>query len=371
MPFEQIPPLTVHAYDITSGTHLTSLPYTSCRWGDGLNAAGSMNVTIDYSTTSARLNLCDLLRCWKVIIAIQRGDQVLHAGPLTSYSWNAETRSLSLDCGGGLTLLSKRLVLPRGLKDTWRDGAILVDEQHPSGELALTLTGSYPDIVRGLVDETIQYGPLPITLPPIQGGDHTRTYYAWDLAIVADRFNDITGLENGPEIRFDPRIEPAGNLTFDLVADPEPAHHRWNAMVPGSRVILSKLDGDGADMTCQAWAVGGKDDDRTLMCRRTTTIPTDVGCMFLQSKDTEHTTVSELRTLQEHALADLARGAWPVETYTVKIGEEHDVRVGDTADLTVDDDHLGTRTIPLKITDVDGDSSSDWLTIQAQERIDR
>lgn len=163
MPFEQIPPLTVHAYDITSGTHLTSLPYTSCRWGDGLNAAGSMNVTIDYSTTSARLNLCDLLRCWKVIIAIQRGDQVLHAGPLTSYSWNAETRSLSLDCGGGLTLLSKRLVLPRGLKDTWRDGAILVDEQHPSGELALTLTGSYPDIVRGLVDETIQYGPLPIS----------------------------------------------------------------------------------------------------------------------------------------------------------------------------------------------------------------
>ena len=60
-----------------------------------------------------------------------------------------------------------------------------------------------------------------------------------------------------------------------------------------------------------------------------------------------------------------------METYTVKIGEEPDVRVGDTADLTVSDDHLGTRTIPLKITDVDGDSSSDWLTIQAQERIDR
>lgn len=118
MPFEQIPPLTVHAYDITTGAHLTRLPYTSCRWSDGLNAAGSMNVTIDYSTTSARLNLCDLLRCWKVIIAIQRGDQALHAGPLTSYTWNAETRSLSLDCGGGLTLLSKRLVLPRGLKDT-------------------------------------------------------------------------------------------------------------------------------------------------------------------------------------------------------------------------------------------------------------
>lgn len=222
--------------------------------------------------------------------------------------------------------------------------------------------------MRGLVDETIQYGPLPITLPPIQGGDHTRTYYAWDLATVADRITDITNLENGPEIRFDPRIEPAGNLTFDLAADPETNHHQWNAMTPDSRVILTKLNGDGTGMTSQVWATGGKDDDKTLMCRRTTTIPTDTGCMFLQSKDAQHTTVSDLKTLQAHALADLAHGAWPAETYTVKVGENHDVRVGDTADLTVDDDHLGTRTIPLKITDVDGDSSSDWLTVQAQER---
>ena len=47
------------------------------------------------------------------------------------------------------------------------------------------------------------------------------------------------------------------------------------------------------------------------------------------------------------------------------------MRVGDTADLTVDDDHLGARTIPLKITDVSGDASSDWLTVQAQERTDQ
>lgn len=237
--------------------------------------------------------------------------------------------------------------------------------------MALTLTGSYPDIIRGLIDETLQYGPLPITLPPVQGGSYTRTYHMWDLATISDRITDITNLENGPETRFDPRIKPDGSLTFDLTADPQPTHHQWNTIVPGSRAILTRLDGDGADMTGQVWATGGKDDDKTLMCRRTTTIPTDAGCMFLQTKDTQHTTVSDLTTLQTHALADLAHGAWPAETYTVKVGEEHDVRVGDTADLTVDDDHLGARTIPLKITDVDGDSSSDWLTVQAQERTDQ
>ena len=81
MPHEPLPALTVHAYDITTGRHLTRLPYTSCTWDDALNAAGSMNVGIDYSKTSTRMNLWDLLRCWKTILAIQRGDRILHAGP--------------------------------------------------------------------------------------------------------------------------------------------------------------------------------------------------------------------------------------------------------------------------------------------------
>lgn len=183
-----------------------------------------------------------------------------------------------LDCGGGLTLLSKRLVLPRGLKDTWRDGPILVDEQHPSSGLALTITGSYPDIIRGLIDETLQYGPLPITLPAIQGGEYTRTWYAWDLATVADRITDITNLENGSDIRLDPRTDTDGNLTYELVTDPEPTHHQWNTIIPGARAILTTLDGDGTDMTSQVWATGGKDDDKTLMCRRTTIPKTTAAC---------------------------------------------------------------------------------------------
>lgn len=99
MPYESLPALTVHAYDIGSGAHLTRLPYTSCSWSDGLNSSGSMSASIDYSRTAVRQNLWELLRCWRVILAVQRGDQVMHAGPLTSYGWDAESRRLSLDCG--------------------------------------------------------------------------------------------------------------------------------------------------------------------------------------------------------------------------------------------------------------------------------
>ncbi len=139
-------------------------------------------------------------------------------------------------------------------------------------------------------------------------------------------------------------------------------------MIPGQRVILSSVAGAGGAMTSQAWLTGGKDGDKTLMSRRTTTRLTDQGYLFCQSADTTHTTVSDLKTLQAHALGDLAQGAFPAETYKVKVGEEHHVKVGDHADLRVEDDHLGSRLLKLKITDLSGSADSGWLTLQAQER---
>ena len=98
--------LTVHAYDIATGAHLSRLPYTACSWTDSINEPGSMSVSIDYSLTAVRQGIRDMLKCWRVILAVQRGAKVLHAGPLTDFDWDAETRRLSLTCGGGLTLLT-------------------------------------------------------------------------------------------------------------------------------------------------------------------------------------------------------------------------------------------------------------------------
>lgn len=360
--------LTVHAYDIATGAHLSRLPYTSCSWTDSINEPGSMSVSIDYSLTAVRQGIRDMLKCWRVTLAVQRGAKVLHAGPLTDFDWDAETRRLSLTCGGGLTLLTKRLAINARLKDAWNDRSVLTDEQHAAGDLAFTVTGSYPDIIRGLAAEAMKWGSLPIALPQTEGGTYTRTWYAWDLATVADRIDDITGLEDGPEIRFDPRTTDAGSLVYDLTCRQEIVDHEWNmnAIVPGQRVIYQGLSGSGSSMTGQVWLTGGKDDDRTLMCRRTSGL--DTAGTLLMTADTSHTTVSDLKTLQQCAIGDLERHAWPDETHKLKIGEEYDIHVGDTIDLTIEDDYIGLTTLSLRATDINGDASSDWLTIQAQER---
>jgi len=53
-------------------------------------------------------------------------------------------------------------------------------------------------------------GDLPIVLPADEtaasDADHTRTYKGFELATVTARINELMGVINGPDIRFDPRL---------------------------------------------------------------------------------------------------------------------------------------------------------------------
>jgi hypothetical protein len=366
------------------GDPMFRLPYTAAQWSDSINEPGSLSVDVDYSREALSIpsGFHDLLKLWGVIIAAHRYDpasdseDVKHAGPLVDYHWDHDGRKLSLSCGGGWSLTSTRLVLNHALDDGWVDGDVLVDEEHPAGAWALTLTGSYSDIARGLVAEAMKWGALPITLPPVEGGTNTRTYNGYDVSKTSDRLDDLAKLADGNEIRFDPRIKPDGTLTFDLRSHPEIVDHAWlegkalgawHADVPGQRIVLSSVDGKGSGMTNQVYAIGGKHGDKTVMARVTdkhSMLP-----LLIQSADTTHTTATELKTLRQYAQSGVAYGAYPDETYSLAVGEDYPVKPGDWADVWVEDDFLGGRMLELKITDVDGSADSDWLSIQARERV--
>ena len=62
-----------------------------------------------------------------------------------------------------------------------------------------------------------------------------------------------------------------------------------------------------------------------------------------------------------------AAGAWPDESFSLKVGEEHDVHVGDHAITRFSDDYLGDQTLELKVTDISGDTGTDLLTVTCKE----
>lgn len=363
-------PHTLHMYTMM-GRHLYQLPYTACSWQESLKQPGSMSaqVTLEGDTYYGRL--WDMLRPWKCLVALQRGEWVRHAGPLTDLKWDAASRTLNLTCGGGLTLLTKRLVLRHELKDKWRDRQLKVDEKHPEPNMRLEYRRTWWFAVCArLIMETKQYGDLPIDLPDLEEpGDKQRTYYSWDLATVADRISEIMGLEGGNEIRFDPYLNTAGDLRFQMVCGKPylvSNEHQWSAVAPNQRIDLVSVSASGAGLTNQVWATAGKDADKTLMCRRTG--PIKDGYMLMQSSDTSHTTVSRLGTLQQYAAGQLAAGYWANESFELAVGEEYDIAVGDHADVRVSDDYLGDQLLRLKITDIRGDVSKDMLTVTAVER---
>lgn len=360
--------MRVEAYDGVTGAHIRRLPFTSATWSDSLNDSGTMSVDIDCLTPGSASGLRDVLLPWRTILAVHEGGVIRHAGYLTDRpAWDAKSRKLTLTCGGGMTILTRRLVMDHRLAGQWQDGEIKADEQDPPGLMLLHLEGSYPDIVRGLVHETMLWGGLPFTLPAYQGGTYYRNYYAWDMAYVYDRIQDITRLQHGPAVRFDPEGQADGSLRFRLTCADEIVDHRWSwdATLPGVQVIFDSEQAPGASMATQVYAVGGKGDDTTVMARRYVDPP---GGMLLQSADTTHTTDGDLASLQSYATAALAEDLWPRQSITVQVGPGYDVHVGDWADIRVDDDYMGRAWLQVRVNSVDGSSDTDWLTLQCSER---
>ena len=370
-------PLIVDVYDST-GVYLFRLPYTMCRGGDSINEDGSMTVDLEYSNTAMRVpgGLWSRLKLMGIIICAHNGSRIRHAGWLTGYSWDHENNKLTLNVGGGGTIFEKRLVLNHNLNESWINGDVLIDEDHPAGDWALNLSGSYSDIMRGLVAEALKWGALPVDLPPVEGGAHNLPFNGYDFASVSERLSDLSKYADGNEIRWDASFNEDNNIRFLLRSEPEIVDHswtadglgEWNSTVPGQRVFLQKIDGDGKDMTSQVYAMGGKDSEKAVVYRASDNTLTDQGYPLLQSVNSEHTTVTEVNTLKRYAESDLAYGAFPDVTFTVRVGEEHEVKVGDHADLRVEDDFLGRLVLGLKVTDVDFASDDDMQTCQARLR---
>lgn len=366
-------PIRLTAYDGVTGKVLYRLPYSSLSGEDSISQIGSMNATVpDCSELRLIPDLNPLLRPYGTIYAATMGDRILHAGYLTGWSLNDSRDAIELKIGGGWTILQKRLVLNRQLIDSWKDGETLIDEDHPPGAWVLTIQGTYRDIIRGLIDEAMQWGPLPISLPPIQGGkDHERNYQGWDFATTWDRISDIADLADGPEIRLDPSISPQGSISFALtVGNPEIVDEMWrrDTSAPRSRFMLQGVDSDGSLMSAQCYAVGGRSDDKVLVCMRKSSNLVKTGWPNLVTADTTHGTVSVLKTLQSYAQAAIDKGDYTQDTYGVSAGLENPIHVGDHIDLAVRDDLLAPASLKLKVTDIKWDAASEFQTLQTSRR---
>lgn len=359
--------LSLQLFNGKTGAHIRRLNMTECSWSDSVNENGSIDATVSEPRGTD-------FRAYGHIIAIMDGPSVIHAGYVERAKFSEDKQLWTLEGGGALSILDKRLVLNYALNSSWVDGNVVVDEDHPRGDWPLKLTGSLSDIISRLLRETLKWGELPIVPASLTGGSHERNYNSYDLATVADRIDDIGNLDQGPETRFDASVGSDGALRFNQVTSADGGEivtndWIWNVLVPDSGVILSDEDFDGADDMCgQSYATGGRSEDKLLVARSVSSTLSGKGWPVLQIANKEHSTVSVLSTLKSYVNADTRHGDKNPRVCKLKVDRNrYGVKVGDHASVRYGSG--AGDVLLLKVTDVSGKTDEQMLDVQCRERI--
>lgn len=242
------------------------------------------------------------------------GSSVVQAGPTFTYTYTENTRTLSVSGTGIQGLLDRRVL------------------RNPTGTIAivdssqdLTLTGSLRDIARQIVSADLTqagYG-LPIDLPAAETGTDTRTYFGYDLATAWTRLDELSKVDQGPELDFAPYLVSGANQirwqfnTGGPLLGDQASAAVWDY---GGALSAIDVDSNGSASPCtRAW-IKGSGSERALLtgfAENDTLIsegypPTDY-------VDGNHTSVTDQDTLDSYADVDLVQLSGAVDTFKCSV----------------------------------------------------
>lgn len=334
-----------------------TVPFTDLSYTLAWNEDGTLGISIRWHKLMARWGARRKLRPWLHSVAVIDNGAVRFAGPITSRRWEGLT--LKIDAGDGWALWKKRLALNHALATQWVDGEVVIDEDNPAPEWTLSIAGqTLGGIGAAVIRESLLWGPLLVDPPEPEPGTHVRNWPCWNGSTVHDRLKSLTEVEGGPLIRFVGYIRDDGHLRIRYVTGVAEVVHSWVQTAPKQKVAISSVDEDGSSMATHAFAFGGRDEDKLLVARSSSTALTEAGWPVLQVADTSHSTVSELPTLRGYAGQIVADGSLLPESYELTVPAGYDVMPGDWADLTVEDPYLGKRLVPLVVVEVSRGTSA-------------
>lgn len=282
----------------------------------------------------------------RTFLAILADDRVVEAGPIWSRSWDQDAGTLELHALGLGSLWDHRLVLNH-----------LVDMQTPGALAASSLSYSglsLGTIAKRLVQEAQAHtgGTVPVVYQADEAGVNTREYPGNGLASVGQRLQELSGVLNGPEMDFAPRLTADRTgiewaMRTGTTAAPQLAQPGLDWMVDTS-VPRGDLGGlsvteDASKVANRAFAKGSGTDKATLISRPgTAPAQWDAGYPLLESAES-YGSVEEQSTIDSHAAGDLAANDRPWQTWGLKVPVDRRVgaaRPGDWWAVRVGDDHV-------------------------------
>lgn len=378
--------------DLRTGRRIQTVPALSGPWNDVLNDAGTVSCTVSLRDEEVqRLGLKESAKPGKAFLAAIDGDLVLQAGPIWTHEYNANDGRLTMNAAGMWSYFDERRVLPvlAGRVPT-----------NPSTNTRFTAVSSDPDdpwptdtrkslqgMARALVAQAQSWtgGNVPVVLPAEIAGTQERTYRGADLTVVGEALRDLTRLEGGPDIRFQPRLTadrlgiewvllvgtPSQPLLFSQV---EPV---FTVGAPKSSVSNLTTTVTGRGVASQVYATGGRAAEQALVSVGQNPALIAQGFPVLEAVDSSRSTVTEQATMDAFAAELVRRSAAPAETwsFTHQTSEKpllSAFSVGDFAKVRVLGDlYHGTIDPPrrMRILSRSGDAVGREVTLRFQPEV--
>jgi hypothetical protein len=365
------PEFRVFVGNMVTGEITCDLPVSSHSWALRLNAAGSVDASVKVRSAELRnKNLRNVTAAKKQYLAVSFGNTILEAGPIWKRNNKNTNGELKLGAEGIWSLLDKTKAL------NWEQINAGVWPQRSSLDFAgLSLGSIAVELVRRSVFGNPLNPGLPIVLPEIlESGDHERTYKGYELPWLGDLLRKLTQVEDGPDIRFQPRFNGADPTRIEWVmthgtqASPllyqTGADWTWDGTVEESGVSDITTAEDGSGMADRVWQPGtGSELDMRLAAAQDLTLITEAGYPWTEA-DSASKDVEDQGILQSHANAGIAAARRPVETWDLSVRADTSPMLGqylpgDFAQINVPDDNPmiepGLRRVRLMA--IDGSNS--------------
>lgn len=373
----------VSIFETRGGALLAEVEPRDLSWSENANQAETIDPTFDLRARSeiAR-DWRNLATPWKHSVAVDIDGRVI-GGPIMPHDFSADSGTLKFTARGGRILFSRRhvlkiaamsspLMLPSGQPDATQDstwsGYDLGTIAKKLGQQACTFPG---------------WTDIPIVWPADRAGTRERTYAAVDLKTIDDAWSDISGVQNGPDIRL--RLEHDGPDRFRWVFE---SGTEEQPRLQGPDVFDWEV-GQGSGLTVKtnpsrmgsvAWSKGGRADDTALVAM--TYDPTLVNAGFplleLTTDASANTVLTD--TLQAWNAETLRTAAKPWEfwsfdiptnrsPYPYEYGPGSLVNVIVTKDAPVAGGYVPAGTYPRRIAGLSG-GLGETITITCGEVYD-
>lgn len=317
--------VSAYVFATRGGRILAEIEPAAVSWSWEGNPAETVDVTIDMNNpVEADRNWRNLGSPWAHSLAIEIGDPGVGArylgGPILPHDFDDDGATLKVTARGIRFALAHRNVLPVAALTT-----SLVDSAGvPRPSMNSVWSGlDYGTIGKRLTQQAFAWPgwtDIPITYHADRPGTRLQTYEALDFMDVDEALSNLSGLENGPDIRFELKrtgdtfgwvyrsgTDAAPRLTGDAV-------YAWEV----GKASGLKVQTNPSLMASVAWSLGGRNQDQVLVDMLYDPAIVDSGGVLLERRSDASDSTARQETLRSWNVETLRTGRRPWEFSTLR-----------------------------------------------------